>query len=87
MTSPPISPVSNFYEFKCHSCNINIIIEHDQLNCRIFRCGIIKSSGEPIPPHSSKLVCDELRDNNLIIGCGLPFKINDDMQLVSCDYI
>ena len=87
MASPPISPTPNFYEFKCHSCNLTIIIEHDQLNCRIFRCGVMKSNGEPIPPHSSKQVCYELRDNNLIYGCGLPFKINNNMQLVACDYI
>ena len=87
MASPPISPIPNFYEFKCHSCNINIIIEHDQLNCRIFRCGIIKSNGESIPPHSSKQVCEYLRNNNLIWGCGSPFKIDKDMQLIVCDYI
>ena len=87
MASPPISPTPNFYEFKCYSCDLTIIIEHDQLNCRIFRCGVMKSNGEPIPPHSSKQVCDELRNNDLIYGCGNPFMINYNMQLIECDYI
>ena len=87
MAFPPISLTPNFYEFKCYSCNLTIIVQHDQLNCRIFRCGIIKSNGVPISPHSSKQVCEYLRNNNLIWGCGSPFKIDKDMQLIACDYI
>jgi len=62
-----------------------IIIE--QLNCRIFRCGIYKSSGEQIDPHLNKINSDELSSNNLIYGCGKPFKIDDNLNALVCDYI
>ena len=69
----------------CPHCKQLIIIE--QLNCRIFRCGIYKSSGEQINPHLNKIICDELSSNNLIYGCGKPFKIDDNLKILVCDYI
>jgi hypothetical protein len=42
----------------CPHCKQLIIIE--QLNCRIFRCGIYKSSGEQINPHLNKINCDNV---------------------------
>jgi len=34
-----------------------ISIEIEQINCGIFRCGILKSNNEQIPPHLSKEEC------------------------------
>jgi hypothetical protein len=82
----------------CPHCNCSILIE--QINCGIFRCGILKENGTQIPPHASKTVCDELLSRELIWGCGKPFqiqKINAQIQdeqktleqyrAVVCDYI
>ena len=78
----------------CPHCNNYVIIE--QLNCKIFRHGVIKSSGQQIPPHSNKEICDELYDKKLIYGCGRPFHVisintnsNNELELISekCDYI
>jgi hypothetical protein len=76
-----------FYLFTCPHCNGYIIVHRHELNCRIFRHGVYKDIIEPIPPHTSKVECDRLIAENLIEGCGKPFRINDSMEAVKCDYI
>lgn len=75
-----------FYKFNCPHCNITIIVMKNQLNCKIFRCGIYKSNSKPINPHASKIECDKLVQNNLIIGCGKPFIIKNN-KVEICGYI
>jgi hypothetical protein len=71
----------------CPHCNVPILIE--QLNCRIFRHGILKSNNTQINPHASKEECDYYINNNLILGCGKPFRIleNNEFKTVICEYI
>lgn len=72
----------------CPHCNDPILI--DQLNCKIFRHGVLKINGEQINPHSSKSECDNYITNNLIYGCGKPFIIietGDNYKVEICDYI
>jgi hypothetical protein len=72
----------------CPHCKQSILIE--QLNCRIFRHGIIKKNGEQINPHSSKELCDHYVKNNMIWGCGKPFIIKSNppnLIVEMCDYI
>lgn len=57
----------------CPHCDTTI--EIIALNCRIFRCGILKSTGNQIDPHLAKEQCDILFKNNEIYGCGKPFKV------------
>lgn len=77
--------MSDFYEINCPYCNIKIIIQKNELNCMIFRCGTLKN-GEQINPHLPKIQCDQLFNNNQIIGCAKPFKF-DGQNLLKCDYI
>jgi len=52
--------------------------------------GIIQSinQGGQIPPHSSKIVCDQLLLDGLIWGCGKPFLLSENIEYVTkCDYI
>ena len=69
----------------CPHCNEIIIIE--QLNCRIFRHGIFKNTLHQINPHTSKIDCDTLINQKLIFGCGKPFMIDNDNNVIICDYI
>ena len=72
----------------CPHCNESIIIE--ELNCKIFRHGVIIATGEQINPHASKDECDKLINENKIYGCGKPFKIiinNNKFITIICDYI
>lgn len=73
---------------QCPHCNEYIIIE--QINCAIFRHGVYKDNLQQINPHMTKLQCEELLLNNLIFGCGKPFKlenINNVWIAFECDYI
>ena len=72
----------------CPHCNIPILIE--QLNCRIFRHGMLKSNNTQINPHASKEECQYFINNGLIYGCGKPFRIikkEDKFIIEICDYI
>lgn len=70
---------------KCPNCGL--MIEIIELNCRIFRCGILKDSFLQIPPHEKKEICDYLKINNLIYGCGKPFIIDINNNVKKCGYI
>lgn len=76
----------NTLVFECPHCKVIILVYSRELNCRIFRCGIYKSNGEQIPPHSDKKTCDDLFAQDLIYGCGKPFIIKDN-KAEMCDYI
>jgi len=73
----------------CPHCDEYIVIE--EINCAIFRHAIIKTTLAQINPHSSKEICDKLIENNVIFGCGKPFKVvkneNDEYIAIICDYI
>lgn len=72
----------------CPHCKIPIFIE--ELNCCIFRHGVFIKTNEQISPHSSKEECEYYIKNNLIFGCGKPFKIinvNGELIPEICDYI
>ena len=77
---------SNFIIIECPHCNLLIIIYKNELNCKIFRHGIYKNTLEQINPHLNKNECDYLYENNLIFGCGKPFKIIN-FKAEKCDYI
>lgn len=69
----------------CPHCQTTIVVE--ELNCRIFRCGILKSDGKQINPHLNKPECDRLYTNGLIYGCGKPFYVDISGNPTICDYI
>ena len=68
----------------CRNCNIPVLIS--ELNCRIFRHGVLKSNNTQINPHANKEECDYYIKNDLIYGCGKPFMIKDN-NISICDYI
>jgi hypothetical protein len=72
----------------CPHCNCYVIIL--EINCAIFRHGILKSNFQQISPHLSKDECGELILKDLIYGCGKPFRIiknNEEYIGEICDYI
>ena len=80
--------MSTGFEIKCPHCGEYVIIE--QINCAIFRHGVFKSDMSQINPHLPKLDCDNLIENNLIYGCGKPFRIvkeNGEWIGIQCDYV
>jgi hypothetical protein len=79
--------MDSFHLLICPHCTGCIIVHHAELNCRIFRHGVYRHSHQPIPPHASKEECERLVAENVIEGCGKPFRVTDTMEAVPCDYI
>jgi hypothetical protein len=71
-------------EVSCPHCNGMILIL--ELNCCIFRHGVMKQTDTQIDPHLNKTECDRLVEQGLIYGCGKPFRIVNGIVEV-CDYI
>ena len=57
----------------CPHCNDFIWVE--EINCAIFRHGVMKQTGIQIDPHANEVLCNRLINNNLIHGCGKPFRV------------
>ena len=69
----------------CPNCGIMLMIE--DVNCGIFRCGIMKDSLLQIGSHLDKINCDLLLSKNLIYGCSKPFKVGKEMIAEKCEYL
>jgi hypothetical protein len=74
----------------CPHCDNAIQIFRNEINCAIFRHGVLKSSGVQVNPHLPKIECDKLISQDLIFGCGKPFRLikdNENYKAEICDYI
>ena len=74
----------------CPHCLELVLIA--ELNCQIFRHGTLINNGQQVNPHATKEVCDYFVVNNMIYGCGKPFRVikkEDDETFVAiiCEYI
>ena len=83
--SAPPEPPEISLVVTCPHCQCYIFIE--KLNCRIFRHGVFKLSGQQIPPHLDKVECDKLISEQRIYGCGKPFRINNELIAEICEYV
>jgi hypothetical protein len=72
------------YIFKCPHCNGMICVRKCDLNCKIFRHGVMKGTMTQINPHASKEICDKLSAEDKIYGCGKPFKITILKNKIAC---
>jgi DNA-directed RNA polymerase subunit RPC12/RpoP len=70
---------------ECPHCSASVIIE--ALNCRIFRHATFKSTGTQMNPHASEAECTKTISEDLIYGCGKPFRVDSNNVAVACDYI
>lgn len=68
------------YFIQCPHCSVEIEVE--EINCGIFRCGILES-GNQLPPHSTEKECEEAK---LMFGCGKPFRF-DGKVVEKCGYL
>ena len=95
-----MSNTSKYFICPHPECGGMVEVPPNQLNCKIFRHGIYKTTipntivkkGLQVHPHAPKQLCDYLRDNDLVYGCCKPCRvttINADGSLTAeiCDYI
>ena len=76
--------------FECPHCKGCIEVLEKNINCGIFRHAYLKSTNRQIDPHASKIICENLIKEKLIIGCGKPFKIvkrENHLHTEKCEYI
>ena len=75
----------------CPHCDKPIMVYVKDINCAIFRHGVLKETGNQIDPHASKEICDSLAKEGKIYGCGKPFKLvrQDSVTYIAqkCEYI
>jgi hypothetical protein len=80
-----------FFLVDCPHCQGPIMIYKKEINCGIFRHGVLKTTLQPIHPHLDKVQCDQLYESGSIYGCGKPFRTiiqsEDKMSVEVCDYI
>lgn len=75
---------------KCPHCGGVVVVAPKDIRCAIFRHGIFKRTGEPVPPHSTKVDCERFVERDEIWGCGGPFRLVKEGKVwcaVVCDYI
>jgi hypothetical protein len=71
--------------FFCPHCGGGI--EVADMQCRVFRHCVLKNEGILVNPHASKEELDILLEQDLIYGCGKPFRIDQNGVPVVCEYI
>lgn len=98
MSRQPIQFVSEdqAYVFSCPHCLGSVVVHVSEVNCQIFRHAVLKNSGEQqviaqVNPHAPKEELKYLVENDLVYGCGRPFRMFQENGLWSyvdvCDYI
>jgi hypothetical protein len=62
----------------CPHCELNILVMENEIACAIFRHGTYKQNFNQINPHEKKEICEKLVEEDLIHGCGKPFRLIKD---------
>jgi len=77
------------FTVECPHCQL--LVEIEQTNCCIFRHAIFKRTGQQVPPHAPKELCDLWKEQGLIYGCCGPFQLvrqaDGEYEVQVCDYI
>lgn len=60
---------------ECPHCKGIVIVAPNEINCAIFRHGMLKSTRQQVPPHAPKELCEHLIATNAVDGCCRPFKM------------
>lgn len=73
----------------CPHCEGEIIVAEKEVNCKIFRHGVLKNKGKQVNPHAPKAECDRLVAEKRVFGCCKPFELikkEDKWVAVKCEY-
>ena len=76
----------NAYTFQCPHCYMMCFVKHEDIKCTIFRHAVFKNKLEFVHPHASREECDRWIKEDLVYGCGKPFKF-DGKNVTIIDYI
>lgn len=57
-----------------------------EMNCKIFRHGVMKKTFTQLNPHASEDECMKAVNDDLIFGCGGPFMIDKNNYAIRCTF-
>ncbi|MAD32002.1 MAG: hypothetical protein CL854_07290 [Cryomorphaceae bacterium] len=80
LTAPTALTVTQDIFTTCPHCGGMVHIPATQINCNVFRHAFFKSTGLQIDPHTPKIECDRLLHEDLIWGCGKPFRLELEQE-------
>ena len=72
MASISMTPLISF---ECPHCSGSVVIGQSDVHCGVFRHAVYRCSGERIPDHSPKELCDRLVAEGRVFGCAKPFRL------------
>ena len=88
MTSVCMTPLLSI---ACPHCQGHIVVVEKDVKCGIFRHAVYRCSGEPVPPHAPKAVCEQLVADAKVFGCAKPFRLvqvgDGCWRAVKCAYV
>ena len=85
--APALEPDQTDHIFDCPHCAQPIQVPKNGVNCQIFRHGAFRHNPDiQIPPHAPREICEQLVADNMIFGCGKPFRF-DGVTATICDYV
>ncbi|NDE17926.1 hypothetical protein EBZ80_23675 [bacterium] len=92
--SPSVIEDGAWLSFACPHCHVWVTVHRPEVNCGIFRHGVFRETGQPVPPHASQPDCEQWHATDQIWGCGKPFRlsrgaggVDDGFRVDICDYI
>ena len=87
LQAPAAEPDQTDHIFDCPHCAQPIQVPKNGVNCQIFRHGAFRHNPDiQIPPHAPREICEQLVADNMIFGCGKPFRF-DGVTATICDYV
>jgi len=84
--SKPVTQVEDMYVFECPHCDGTVVVSIHEVNCKIFRHAVNRTTGEQLNPHASQHECETLCAQGVLLGCGKPFQLTYP-TVQPCDYI
>ena len=69
----PLKPTDIIIE--CPHCGGTIVTGAKDVNCAVFRHGVLKRSGRQMGPHTKRAECERLVAEDAIVGCGKPYRL------------
>lgn len=69
-----------FYCCPWPDCPMEFMIADSEIHCGIFRCGVMRGSGDQIAVHATKEQCQRMLAEEMVYGCARPFTITKDPE-------
>ena len=76
----------DIFYFECPHCKLLCQVPRNEIRCTIFRHANFKANMQFVPPHASKEECEKWIKEDLVWGCGKPFRFNGN-RVEICEYI